>query len=125
MQNRMPLPPLTIHSIFSPSQPRLLNLCLLSPAICASEIQFKFDGNVLELDDSNFDAAISKFDYIFVDFYVPWCGHCTHLAPEVRFIFQLICLFFDLFFSKNRIFFPRTSNYQLMCLWLVDLSITN
>lgn len=42
------------------------------------------NGKVLELDASNFDAAISTFDYIFVDFYAPWCGHCKRLAPEVR-----------------------------------------
>ncbi|EPS68805.1 hypothetical protein M569_05957 [Genlisea aurea] len=42
-----------------------------------------WDGKVLELDSSNFDAAISNFDYIFVDFYAPWCGHCKRLSPEL------------------------------------------
>ncbi|XP_019181207.1 PREDICTED: protein disulfide-isomerase 5-2 [Ipomoea nil] len=57
---------------------------LLSPAISATEPpQFTVDGTVLELDESNFDAAISTFDYIFVDFYAPWCGHCKRLAPEL------------------------------------------
>uniref|UniRef100_A0A5B7A3F8 Thioredoxin domain-containing protein n=1 Tax=Davidia involucrata TaxID=16924 RepID=A0A5B7A3F8_DAVIN len=45
--------------------------------------QFAVDGTVLELDESNFDSAISSFDYIFVDFYAPWCGHCKRLAPEL------------------------------------------
>lgn len=45
--------------------------------------EFVRDGKVLELDESNFDKAISTFDYIFVDFYAPWCGHCKHLAPQV------------------------------------------
>lgn len=40
-------------------------------------------GKVLELDESNFDAAISSFDYILVDFYAPWCGHCKRLAPQL------------------------------------------
>lgn len=42
------------------------------------------NGKVLSLDESNFDAAISSFDYIFVDFYAPWCGHCKRLAPELE-----------------------------------------
>lgn len=49
----------------------------------AASDQFKIDGSVLELDESNFDAAISSLDYIFVDFYAPWCGHCKRLSPEV------------------------------------------
>ncbi|CAH9124897.1 unnamed protein product [Cuscuta epithymum] len=57
---------------------------LLSPAILAAESpQFSIDGTVLELDESNFDAAISTFDHVFVDFYAPWCGHCKRLAPEL------------------------------------------
>lgn len=40
-------------------------------------------GRVLELDNTNFEAAISKFDYILVDFYAPWCGHCKKLSPEL------------------------------------------
>ncbi|KAJ8760416.1 hypothetical protein K2173_015083 [Erythroxylum novogranatense] len=47
------------------------------------EPKFKIDGKVLELDESNFDSAISTFDYIFVDFYAPWCGHCKRLSPEL------------------------------------------
>ncbi|GKA06380.1 disulfide isomerase-like protein 5-2 [Tanacetum coccineum] len=44
---------------------------------------FVDDREVLELTESNFDAAISTFDYIFVDFYAPWCGHCKRLSPEL------------------------------------------
>ncbi|KAL2467623.1 Protein disulfide-isomerase 5-2 [Forsythia ovata] len=61
----------------------LLVLLTISTKIIASESPFKVDGKVLELDESNFDAAISTFDYIFVDFYAPWCSHCKRLAPEL------------------------------------------
>ncbi|KAI9200367.1 hypothetical protein LWI28_006644 [Acer negundo] len=47
------------------------------------ETKFKIDGKVLELDESNFESAISSFDLILVDFYAPWCGHCKRLAPQL------------------------------------------
>lgn len=55
----------------------------LSLPFSTCSAQFTLDGTVLELTDSNFNQAISSFDYIFVDFYAPWCGHCKRLAPEL------------------------------------------
>lgn len=52
-------------------------------------------GKVLELDESNFDAAISSFDYILVDFYAPWCGHCKRLAPQVYFLYSVLFISFE------------------------------
>lgn len=51
--------------------------------IYADEHKFSIDGKVIDLDESNFDSAISSFDYVFVDFYAPWCGHCKRLSPEL------------------------------------------
>ncbi|POO00210.1 DnaJ-like [Trema orientale] len=45
--------------------------------------RWSVDGKVLELDESNFDSAISAFDHILVDFYAPWCGHCKRLSPQL------------------------------------------
>ncbi|KAG6699267.1 hypothetical protein I3842_08G059600 [Carya illinoinensis] len=48
-----------------------------------AEQSLSANGKVLELDESNFDLAISAFDFILVDFYAPWCGHCKRLSPQL------------------------------------------
>ena len=42
----------------------------------------KTEDGVLVLNDENFDSELWKFEYLFVDFYTPWCPHCVALAPE-------------------------------------------